>query len=73
MMNSRTWETISDPCRKVAKTAFGMDYMKAYTSTPDVSKDVPNDRVLELQGLDGMRSSFQKKTGIGWLIGGWVG
>ena len=31
MMSSRTWKTHTDPWRGVTKSAFGMDYMKAYS------------------------------------------
>ncbi|KAF8472021.1 hypothetical protein BDZ91DRAFT_717042 [Kalaharituber pfeilii] len=51
MMTSKTWKTHTDPWRGVAKTAFGMDYMKVYTCD---STDLPDteDRVMGLQGFD---------------------
>lgn len=66
MMSSRSWKTHNDPWRGVAKTAFGMDYMKAYTCEEDLerrrrsSEDEEweeeghgdKDRVLGLQGFD---------------------
>ena len=64
MMSSRSWKTHSDPWRGVAKTAFGMDYMKAYSCEVDEEQRgrppaghgeagaEDRDRVLGLQGFD---------------------
>ncbi|KAF8424156.1 hypothetical protein EV426DRAFT_548723, partial [Tirmania nivea] len=60
MMSSRAWKTHSDPWRGVVKTAFGMDYMKAYSCGVDEEQKGRNgevgaedrDRVLGLQGFD---------------------
>ncbi|RPB21442.1 hypothetical protein L211DRAFT_851420 [Terfezia boudieri ATCC MYA-4762] len=64
MMSSRAWKTHSDPWRGVAKTAFGIDYMKAYSCEVDeeprrrtLGEDGDaevgeRDRVLGLQGFD---------------------
>lgn len=64
MMNSRTWKTHTDPWRGVAKTAFGMDYMKAYACDETKEPRRPasqseeeqvggeRDRVVGLQGFD---------------------
>lgn len=64
MMSSRAWKTHTDPWRGVAKTAFGMDYLKAYSCGMDeeqrgrpVGEDLEagaedRDRVLALQGFD---------------------
>jgi len=64
MMSSRAWKTHSDPWRGVAKTAFGMDYMRAYSCGVDEEQREKQlwedgevgaedrDRVLGLQGFD---------------------
>jgi len=68
MMRSRAWKTHSDPWRGVAKTAFGMDYMKVYSCGVDGGRGEKRlweggkkkkkneaedrDKVLDLQGLD---------------------
>jgi len=66
MMSSGAWTTHSDPWRGVAKTAFGMDYMKDYPCGVDRGRGEKQlwegekkkfffgaDKVLDLQGLDG--------------------
>ena len=63
-MSSHTWKTHTDPWRGVTKTAFGMDYMKAYNcgaeedphrmdkSMGSVDNIEDMDWLLGLQGFD---------------------
>ncbi|KAI5793739.1 hypothetical protein DFH27DRAFT_142453 [Peziza echinospora] len=49
LMAAKTWKTHADPWRGVARTAFGMDYMKHYNCEDG---PVAEDRVLALEGFD---------------------
>ena len=59
MMGSHTWKTHTDPWRGVTKTAFGMDYMKAYKCGSEEQQ----------QGMDKSESFVEDVGDVDWLLG----
>ncbi|MCJ1471375.1 hypothetical protein MMC13_000014 [Lambiella insularis] len=53
-MTGRSWQTQHDPWRGVSKTAFGIDYLKAYRVPDDADRDAEGvkGKVMELNCFD---------------------
>ena len=54
ILSGKTWKTAHDPWRGLSKTAFGIDYFKAYR-TPDPADKMVTARarkIMELECLD---------------------